>query len=99
MLDVLRGNRDRVQTAVDAMPGLTTWPVEATYLAWIDARAAGIEDPAVVFEEGGVGLSNGTEFGLPGFVRLNFGCAPALLEKALGRMSTALGKRSGAPTA
>ncbi|MDJ0884405.1 MAG: PatB family C-S lyase [Desulfobacterales bacterium] len=99
LLDVLRGNRDRVQSAVDAMPGLTTWPVEATYLAWIDARAAGIEDPAVVFEEGGVGLSNGTEFGLPGFVRLNFGCAPALLEKALGRMSTALGKRSGAPTA
>ncbi len=99
LLDVLRGNRDRVQTAVDAMPGLTTWPVEATYLAWIDARAAGIENPAVVFEEGGVGLSYGMDFGLPGFVRLNFGCAPALLEKALGRMSTALGKRSGAPTA
>ncbi len=99
LLDVLRGNRDRVQAAVGAMPGLVTWPVEATYLAWIDTRAAGIGNPAVFFEEGGVGLSDGAEFGLPGFVRLNFGCAPALLEKALGRMSTALGRWSGAPTA
>ena len=97
LLDVLRGNRDRVQAAVSAMPGLATWPVEATYLAWIDTRSAGMEDPVGFFEEGGVGLSDGAEFGLPGFVRLNFGCAPALLEKALGRMSAAMEKWSGAP--
>jgi cystathionine beta-lyase len=48
--------------------------VEATYLAWIDARGLGVADPAAFFEEAGVGLSNGVDFGLPGWVRLNFGC-------------------------
>jgi cystathionine beta-lyase len=91
LLEVLRANRDRVQAAVRAMPGLATWPVEATYLTWIDVRPSGIEQPAAFFEDGGVGLSDGAEFGLPGFVRLNFGCAPDLLEKALARMAAALG--------
>ena len=88
--DVLRANRDRVQAAVDAMPGLISRPVEATYLAWIDTRPSGIEQPAVFFENAGVGLSDGEEFGAPGFVRLNFGCARGLLDKGLDRMAAAL---------
>ncbi len=91
MIDVLRANRDRVQDAIDAMPGLTSWPVEATYLTWIDTRPSGIAHPAAFFEKAGVGLSDGGEFGAPGFVRLNFACAPALLKKALARMAAALG--------
>ena len=35
------------------------------------------------------------EFAGPGFVRLNFGCARALLEKALQRMSSALKRYIG----
>ena len=57
---------------------------------WIDAREAGIEHPARFFEDAGVGLSNGVEFGGPGFVRLNFGCPRSLLLEALKRMETAL---------
>jgi cysteine-S-conjugate beta-lyase len=38
-----------------------------------------------------VGLSGGADFGLPGFVRLNFGCPRALLGEALRRMRVALG--------
>jgi cystathionine beta-lyase len=72
------------------MPGLRTTPVEATYLAWIDATALGIEDPAAFFEAAGVGLSNGADFGAPGFVRLNFGCTHATLDQALGRMAAAV---------
>jgi cystathionine beta-lyase len=64
--------------------------VEATYLAWIDARDTGIVEPARFFEKAGVGLSDGCEFDLPGFVRLNFGCRRALLAKALERMRAAL---------
>jgi cystathionine beta-lyase len=90
LLEVLRANHDRVQAAVAQMPAIQTWPVEATYLAWLDARATGIEQPNAFFERGGVGLSDGAEFGLPGFIRLNFGCPPALLDEALGRMATAL---------
>lgn len=90
LLAYLRGNRDLVQAEVDAMPGLSMTHVEATYLAWIDARATGIPDPARFFEEAGVGISDGADFGAPGFLRLNFGCSRSLLVEALGRMRRAL---------
>jgi cystathionine beta-lyase len=63
--------------------------VEATYLAWIDARGLAVADPAAFFEEAGVGLSGGAEFGLAGWVRLNFGCPRQTLATALDRMATA----------
>ncbi|MDA8165324.1 MAG: PatB family C-S lyase [Desulfobacteraceae bacterium] len=90
LLAYLRGNRDRVAAAVGAMPGLAVNRVEATYLAWIDARGAGLADPAAFFEAAGVGLSDGRDFGGPGFVRLNFGCPRAVLDEALSRMARGL---------
>jgi cysteine-S-conjugate beta-lyase len=94
LLDYLRGNRDRVLAAVRAMPGLRTTPVEATYLAWIDARGTGLSHPQRHFEAAGVGLSAGRDFGpgglYEGFVRLNFGCTRAVLGEALARMSSSL---------
>ena len=90
LIDYLRDNRDLVIRAVGRMPGLSVTPVEATYLAWIDARTSGIDHPARFFEQAGVGLSDGAPFGAPGFVRLNFGCPRPLLEEALGRMERAL---------
>lgn len=89
LLDVLRRNRDLVEAAVAQMPGLSMTHVEATYLAWIDARGLGVTNPAQLFEEAGVGLSNGADFGLPGWVRLNFGCPRETLEAALARMKKA----------
>jgi cysteine-S-conjugate beta-lyase len=90
LIDYLRANRDLVIEAVGRMPGLSVTQVEATYLAWIDTRQRGIEHPGRFFEEAGVGLSDGTDFGAPGFVRLNFGCARSLLIEALQRMEHAL---------
>jgi cysteine-S-conjugate beta-lyase len=90
LLDYLRGNRDLVQLTVNAMPGLSMATVEATSLAWIDARNLGVSDPAAYFEEAGVGLSDGADFGSPGFVRLNFGCARPLLRRGLERMARAV---------
>jgi cysteine-S-conjugate beta-lyase len=90
LLDYLRGNAERVLSAVTAMPGVSTTPVEATYLAWIDCRQSGLDNPAAHFEAHGVGLSDGAAFGMPGFVRLNFGCRRALLDEALRRMHAAL---------
>lgn len=94
LIDYLRGNRDLVLQEVAKMQGLQVTPVEATYLAWIDARESGIENPADFFEKGGVGLSDGAAFGLPGYVRLNFGCRRELLVEALQRMEIALQRRS-----
>lgn len=89
LLGVLRRNRDRVQAAVAALPGLSMRPVEATCLAWIDARGLGVADPAAHFEAAGIGLSDGAAFGAPGFVRLNFGCPLPTLEHALERLARA----------
>ena len=89
LIRVLRRNRDRVQGVIRTLPGLSMAPVEATYLAWIDARGLGVSDPAAFFEAAGVGLSRGDDFGAPGWVRLNFGCPPKTLELALERMTQA----------
>lgn len=93
LLDYLRGNRDRVIAALDGVGGLKVTRAQATYLAWIDCRASGIEQPQRFFEAAGVGLSDGADFGLPGFVRLNFGCPRATLDLALERMTAALHRR------
>lgn len=89
----LRGNRDLVTQRVARMPGLSMTPVEATYLAWIDCRAAGLDNAKTFFEAAGVGLYDGADFGTPGWVRLNFACSRALLDRALARMEEALARR------
>jgi cystathionine beta-lyase len=92
LLTYLRQNRDAVAEAVAGMPDLSMAPVEATYLAWIDVRQAGIDQPASFFESAGVGLQEGAEFDGRGFVRLNFGCCRSLLVTALQRMAAAMEK-------
>jgi cystathionine beta-lyase len=93
LLAYLRGNRDRVEQAIARMRGLSMTHVEATYLAWIDTRAADLPEPARFFEDAGVGLSDGRSFGGPGFVRLNFGCPSESLDSALQRMAAAIKMR------
>ena len=96
LLGVLRGNRDFLYEFVAReMPKLRLRPMEATYLAWLDCRGLGIDDPAAFFERGGVGLSDGRLFGPggEGFARLNFGCPRSRLGEALRRMKGALARR------
>lgn len=90
LLAYLRSNRATVQAAVEAMPGVKSLPPESTYLAWLDCRALPTDDPAAFFEHAGVGLSDGRPFGMPGFVRLNFGCPRSTLDEALTRMTRAV---------
>lgn len=89
-LDYLRGNRDYLMKEINAIPGLKLDPIEATYLAWIDVSAAKLENPAYFFEQAGVGMSPGRDFGDDRFMRLNFGCPRALLEEAVSRIKRAL---------
>lgn len=85
LLAYLAGNRDRVEAVIGSLPNLAMSHVEATYLAWIDVRRLGLENPAAHFEAFGVGLSDGADFGAPGWLRLNFGCPRSLLDEALER--------------
>ncbi len=87
LIDYLRGNRDRVAAAIADHPRLRMVTPEATYLAWLDARDLGVDDPAAAAEAVGVGLSDGAEFGQHGFLRLNFGCPRSTLDEGLRRLS------------
>jgi cystathionine beta-lyase len=95
LLDVLRANRDHMENFIaTSLPGIRTWHVEATYLAWLDARELHRPNAAKFFEDHGVGLSDGIPFGAPaGFLRLNFGCPRTQLDEALARMAQALHSR------
>ncbi len=90
LLDYLRGNRELVEKQLSSMAGLKTWHVEATYLAWIDARELPVDNPLSFFEDAGVGLYDGALFDAPGFLRLNFACPRSRLEAALARMREAV---------
>ena len=86
LIAYLAGNRDRVNATVDGKKRLKMNFVEATYLAWIDVRELGLTDPAAHFEAHGLGLSDGADFGAPGWLRLNFGCPRSTLDEALHRL-------------
>ena len=94
LLAYLRGNRDFLGDFVAReLPGVRLEaPIEATYLAWLNVAALGLQDPVRHFEDHGVGLSDGRHFGAPpgAYVRLNFGCPRAQLAEALARMKRAL---------
>ena len=90
LLDYLRGNRDRLEETVDALPGIQMAHVEGTYLGWLDVRALELEAPAEHFLGHGLGLSDGALFGGPGFQRFNFACPRATLEEGLSRLERAV---------
>jgi cystathionine beta-lyase len=92
LIAYLKANRDTlVEFITTRCPGLSVAPGEATYLAWIDARGMGVENPARHFEQtAGLFLSDGAYFGWPGRVRFNFGCPRARMLEGLGKMARCL---------
>lgn len=86
LLTQLRSNYERLQTV--AGPRMST--LEATYLAWIDVRDLGLNDIDAHFENHGLGVSNGKQFGLEGHIRFNFACPEATLDEGLARLRESL---------
>ncbi len=97
VLRYLEANRDSLGNYVKTnLPGIRMTRMEATYLAWLDCRDAGIPGNPFEFflKQAKVALNDGPEFGRggEGFVRLNFGCPRKTLVEALERMKTALNR-------
>ncbi len=92
-LDELRALLPRL--LAEHLPEARMRPWEATYLAWLDLRAYGHEDPArVVRERGRVVLAPGHDYqpGLGGHVRLNAATSPERLTRIVRRMGAALAR-------
>jgi len=91
LITYLRGNRDRAYSQLaEHAPAVGLRPMDATYLAWMDVAALGLDHPCAHFEEHGVGLSDGRDFRGPDHLRLNFGCPRSLLDQGLERIVTAV---------
>jgi len=89
-LDAQRSLLAELLTA--SLPHARQRPLAATYLAWLDLRAYGHDDPAAAALAHGVRLAPGGDYhpGLPGHVRLNVATSPERLEQAVERLAKAL---------
>ena len=92
LLDYLRDNYHYLKSELDPLPGLELTPLQATYLAWIDASGLGLPNPHRFFLDAGVEFSAGREFGQgwEQFVRMNFACPRATLEQGVERIKAAV---------
>ena len=91
LLDYLSDNHAYLTQELKALPGLEVQPIQATYLAWIDASGLGLKDTQGFFEQHGVGLSSGEQFGQPQFIRLNLACPRKMLVQGIERIKRAVG--------
>ncbi len=95
LMGYLEANRDFTMDYVrEHFPGVTAYPPEGMYLAWLDFRGTGIpgDDPFTYFlDKARVALNDGATFGAggQGFARLNFGSPRAMLTEGLDRMRDA----------
>jgi cystathionine beta-lyase len=94
LMGYLDGNRRLFDTGVNAIPGLSSMPLEATYLAWVDfARTGMTEDEFVarVEKTAMIATNHGRSFGKGGetFLRFNLGMPRADIAEAVARLQRA----------
>lgn len=95
LLEYLRGNRDFLEKEIKERFPKAKFPhVEATYLMWVDLSAYGTDINASFFrKKAGIMFTDGTDFGDPARIRINFATQRAVLEEALEKMNRALKDR------
>lgn len=89
-------NRKIFDARINALPGLQSMHMQATYLAWVDFAGTGMEKAEFtdrVQKGARVVPNHGPTFGTGGdsFLRFNIACRRELLEDALGRIEAAFG--------
>lgn len=96
LMAYLDGNRRLFDAGVQAIPGLRSMPLEATYLAWVDFRATGMDDAEIAERVQGrarIAVNRGPSFGTggEGFLRFNLGMPRARIAEAVARLQEAFG--------
>ncbi|WP_250032513.1 MalY/PatB family protein [Paractinoplanes maris] len=89
-IDYLAAQRDYFAELLSSHLPRARWrPMEAGYLAWVDARAYGLADPsATALELTRVAVSPGSRFGdsYTGYVRINLATSRERLTEVVGRL-------------
>ena len=97
-VDALRSyldtNRVLFDAAIAEIPGLKSFPLEATYLAWVDFAGTGMDRPEFterVEKNARIAANHGPTFGKGGdsFLRFNLGAPRAQIEEAVSRLKDA----------
>ena len=89
-------NRRLFDARVNAIPGLRSMPLEATYLAWVDFEGTGMSRDEVIARvqrDARIAPNHGTTFGAGGehFLRFNVAAPRAMIEEACSRLERAFG--------
>jgi cystathionine beta-lyase len=79
------------------LPELKLYPLEGTYLAWIDCTSLGLNDKQLndfMLKKAKLWLDEGVLFGTGGtmFMRINIACPRLLLKQALENLKKAVNK-------
>ncbi len=96
LVPYLDANRKLFDAGVNAIPGLASMPLEATYLSWVDFNGAGMPAEEIrrrVAKDAKIAANAGETFGLggEGFMRFNLATPRANIEKAVARLQSAFG--------
>ncbi|MCI2395818.1 PatB family C-S lyase [Aliiroseovarius sediminis] len=92
----LARNKAVFDEGINSIPGLSSMPLQATYLAWVDFSATGMshdEVTARIRDDARIAVSPGPSFGTggDGFQRFNLATQGARIEEAVARMKHAFG--------
>ncbi len=94
LMAYLDGNRRLFDAGVNAIPGVRSMPLEATYLAWVDFAGTGMtptEFIARVQSTARIATNHGATFGLGGetFLRFNIASPRSMVADAVARLQGA----------
>ncbi len=97
LLNYLRSNYQYLKKRFQNLQKIKLFPIEATYLAWLDCRLLGDCDQIAKFflKDAKLLLNDGRQFGDggQGFMRLNFATSKKILEIAMDRLENAYLKK------
>ncbi len=94
LITYLTENKRVFDEGINAIPGLQSMNLEATYLAWVDFSGTGMsrdEFTERVQKTAKIATNHGPSFGSGGdaFLRFNLGCPRSVVEDAVARMQKA----------
>jgi cystathionine beta-lyase len=94
LMSYIDGNRKIFDEAVNAVPGLKSMPLEATYLSWVDFSGTGMspaEFTARIEKQARIATNHGPTFGTGGedFLRFNIATPRARVIEAVERIADA----------
>ena len=94
LTEYLDGNRREFDAGMNAIPGVRSMPLAATYLAWVDFAGTGMsaaEFTTRVEKVAKIAINQGASFGSGGesFLRFNIACPRAMITEAVARLQAA----------